>query len=208
MLTRRTVETVSSFYAVMAAESSLVLLTGSSVTSEVIPESSPSIDRSLSQVRLRFPFKSLQIEMESIFLLGSTSDISKSGVVDEAEIDFNFVCPSLLFSRADEETVRLLWILRWSEMSITKRRSRDSNLRQVRGRSREHRRGVWPRLRIQDPSRSIASEIASTRIAVVFKWRSISEIAVLRYAFTAELTLSGVWKISTISVLSTSHGSS
>lgn len=60
MLTRRKVEAVLSFCAVTAAKSSLVPPTGSSVTSEVTPESSPSIVPSLSKVRLHLRFESLQ----------------------------------------------------------------------------------------------------------------------------------------------------
>lgn len=80
-------EVISSFFAVTVAESSLVPSTAISVTSEVTPESSPSIVLSLSQVRLHFNFTKSEI------------DFAKS------EIDFDFVCFSFLFSRADEETV-------------------------------------------------------------------------------------------------------
>lgn len=83
MLTRRTVEAVLSFYAVTAAESSLVLQTGSSVTSEVIPESSPSIVLSLSKVRLTSLQKNSVCKQSFCAI-----QLPESGRYHEIEIDF------------------------------------------------------------------------------------------------------------------------
>jgi hypothetical protein len=50
-----------------------------------------------------------------------------------------------------------LWILRWIEVSITKWRSRDTNLRQIGRRSGEYRWRIWSCLRRQDPCDFVAS---------------------------------------------------